>query len=637
MIRRWFRSMHSFGDKVTWLLTLTSAVAIALVCFTLSAVDYAYQRRETLASLEAQTLIVAMNSGAPLAFSDHANAAEALAAFRARPAVAQATLYDVSGRVFAQYLRSARDGGGQDSASGGLFPRWYSHRAPVEDRGQLLGRIEVRSDMRGLYQHLVRMLLLSLLVSAFAVGLVYAFALQIRGLLVRPIALLSATARQVSQTKDYSLRAAKVSDDELGEFTDTFNQMLEQIRKQDLEIHASRADALHAGRLKDEFLATLSHELRTPMTPILGWAQILQRNADGNPQVLQAAEVIERNARAQNRIIDDLLDMSRIVSGKVRLDVRPVDLAQLIADSVDTVTTAAQARGIVIERDIDPTVGFVPGDCHRLQQVLWNLLTNAIKFTGPHGQVVIVLRPVEGTVEVAVRDTGQGIGADFLPHVFERFRQADSSNTRQHSGLGLGLAIVKQLVEMHGGQVRVESPGEGKGATFTVSLPVRASGPDKALTPAPGNARVAAVKTPMAVAGTLSGQRVLVVDDEQDARHLIGQLLEDCGAQVRLADCAQTALEILGTWHPDILLSDIAMPDQSGYELLEQVRALPAASGGDIPAIALTAFARPEDRERALIAGFAAHVAKPVDQAGLLEVVMRVAGVRIAAGEDDVG
>ncbi|MEO6102441.1 MAG: HAMP domain-containing sensor histidine kinase, partial [Pseudoxanthomonas sp.] len=378
MIRRWFRGMHSFGDKVTWLLTLTSSVAIALVCFTLAVVDYAYQSHQTQASLEAQTLIVAMNSGAPLEFSDHANAAEALAAFRARPAVAQATLYNLAGETFARYLRSPADARVSDVGSGRLFPRWQTHRALVEDRGQLLGRIEVRYDLRELHQYLVRSLLLSLLVSMVAVGLVYVFALKIRGFLVRPIALLSATALQISQTRDYSLRATKVSDDELGVFTDVFNQMLEQIRKQDLEIHASRAEALHASRLKDEFLATLSHELRTPMTPILGWAQILQRNAGGSPQVLQAAEVIERNARAQNRIVDDLLDMSQIVSGKVRLDARAVDLAEVIADSIDTVTTAAQARGIVLERDIDPTVGLIAGDAHRLQQVLWNLLTNAI-------------------------------------------------------------------------------------------------------------------------------------------------------------------------------------------------------------------------------------------------------------------
>jgi signal transduction histidine kinase/ActR/RegA family two-component response regulator len=623
VITRWFRGMRSFGDKVTWLLTLTCAAAITFVSVTLSLVDYVNLRRETFAGLQAQTMIVAMNSGAPLAFADRYNAAEALAAFRARPAVAEATLYDVNGATFARWRRP----GPPAQADGGLLPRaalqqrWQTYRAPVEDRGQMLGRIEVLYDLSELHGHLARSLALSAVVSLVAVLLVSLFARQIRGLLMRPIALLSSTARQVSETGDYALRAQKVSDDELGIFTDTFNQMLERIQKQDLEIQASRAEALHASRLKDEFLATLSHELRTPMTPILGWAQILQRSAGVGPQVLQAAEVIERNARAQNKIVDDLLDMSRIVSGKVRLDVQAVDMPRLVADALETVAAAAQARGIALEREREPGLPTVLADPHRLQQVLWNLLSNAIKFTGAGGRVRISLGRVRDAVEVSVSDTGQGIAPEFLPHVFERFRQADSSNTRHHAGLGLGLSIVKQLVELHGGSVRAASPGEGQGSTFTVTLPVRHGLRAEPPEPRAGDAPAVA-PAPVGADATLAGLKLLVVDDEADARELVGRLLRDCGADVRSVDSAAAALRTMEEWPPDLVLSDIGMPEQNGYELMQRIRTMPSQSGGGVPAIALTAFARPEDRNRAMNAGFQMHVSKPVEQGELLAAVL---------------
>jgi signal transduction histidine kinase/CheY-like chemotaxis protein len=437
--------------------------------------------------------------------------------------------------------------------------------------------------------------------------------------LVEPIARLGRTAIRVSETKDYSLRAEKVSDDELGVFTDTFNQMLEQIQKKDLEIQASRMEALQASQLKDEFLATLSHELRTPMTPILGWAQILQRSSNDPPKVLQAAEVIERNARAQNRIVDDLLDMSRIMSGKVRLDVRLVDLSDIIDAALDTVLAAAEARGIRLEKDIEPGSRRVRADPHRMQQVIWNLLTNAIKFTGSGGLVVVSLRRIGAELEIAVRDTGQGIAPGFLPHVFERFRQADSSNTRQHAGLGLGLAIVKELVEMHGGTVRAESAGAGLGSTFTVSLPAVAPvGEEAPLKGASGYTPYPAIRTPEAA---LAGLKLMLVDDESDARDLVEDILRGAGARVVSAGSAREALLKFAQAQPDVLLSDIGMPDENGYDLIRQVRTLPIESGGGVPAIALTAFARPEDRSRALAAGYQLHLAKPVEQAELLAAV----------------
>jgi signal transduction histidine kinase/ActR/RegA family two-component response regulator len=616
MIGRWFGRLESFGDKVSWLVTLTSGVAILGVCLLLALVEYANLRQETMASLESQTMLVAMNSGAPLAFADRYSAAEALEAFRARPAVASATLYDVNGARFASYARRG------DTLSTPLAvaftERWVRQVEPVEDRGQMLGRIEVTYDLRDMQEHLWRSLLLSGLVSLMAVALVYVFSLRIKHVLVKPIALLESTATKVSETRDYSLRATKVSDDELGSFTDSFNAMLEQIQKQDLEIQASRQEALLASQLKDEFLATLSHELRTPMTPILGWAQILQRSSNDPAKVLQAAEVIERNARAQNRIVDDLLDMSRIISGKVRLDVRLADVAGIIDAALDTVTAAAVARGIRLEKDIAPVHPRVRVDPHRMQQVLWNLLSNAIKFTGSGGVVCVAVRVVPAGLEISVSDTGQGIAAAFLPHVFERFRQADSSNTRQHAGLGLGLAIVKELVELHGGRVRAESAGPGQGSTFTVSLPA----------PAPVGGEVAqghAGHTPFPAARapetTLAGLSMMLVDDEADARELVEDILRNAGASVVCASSASEAMQKFVQAKPDLLLSDIGMPGENGYDLVRQVRALPIESGGGVPAIALTAFARPEDRSRALAAGFQMHLAKPVEQAELLAAV----------------
>jgi signal transduction histidine kinase/ActR/RegA family two-component response regulator len=619
MIFGWFGKLRSFGDKVTWLVTLTSGVATLTVSLTLALVDYSNQWRETLDGLQSQTMIVAMNSGAPLAFADRYSANEALAAFSARPAVAKATLYDVNGARFATYLRSPETAGKQAAPAlqDRLFVnRWHAHTAAVEDRGQLLGRIDVLYDLRDLQRHLMRSLALSVLVSLLVVTMVYLVSLRLNKVLVKPIALLSQTARKVSETKDYSLRATKVSDDEMGVFTDTFNQMLAQIQKQDVEIQASRADALHASQLKDEFLATLSHELRTPMTPILGWAQILRRSAYGNEQVLQAAEVIERNARAQNKIIDDLLEMSRIVSGKIRLDVQAIDLASVVAEAVDTVATAAQARGIELRTDLEPGLPLTRGDPHRLQQVVWNLLSNAIKFTQRGGQVQVALRRSGQQLEISVSDTGQGIAGEFLPHVFERFRQADSSNTRHHSGLGLGLSIVKQLVELHGGSVRASSDGEGQGACFTVSLPVLAVSDQARPLPTPARAEVDAPVLPGAI--DLRGLKLLLVDDEQDGRQLVEHMLRGVGAEVVSVDSAQAAMQALQGFRPDALVSDIGMPGENGYELIQRIRALPESAGGTMPAVALTAFARAEDRQRALEAGFQLHVAKPVEQADLL-------------------
>ncbi|WP_426197338.1 ATP-binding protein [Massilia sp. DWR3-1-1] len=386
----------------------------------------------------------------------------------------------------------------------------------------------------------------------------------------------------------------------------------------------ARAEAERTSNMKDEFLATLSHELRTPLSAILGWAQVLRRGTRGPDDLQRGLQTIERNARAQAQLIEDLLDMSRITSGKVMLDIQTIAPAVFIDGAIDTLRPAAEAKNIRLEKHYAEHVGMIAGDPARLQQVIWNLLSNAIKFTPRDGLVQVLVRPAGANVEIAVRDSGAGIAAEFLTHVFERFRQGDSSTTRQHGGLGLGLSIVKHLIEQHGGTVAAASEGEQQGACFTVALPaatpqVLAARPDRAPYSPPSPL------TPDLIARDLSGMTVLVVDDEPDARDLIKRILSDCNARVHTAPNAAAALDALRSDPPDLLISDLGMPGMDGFALLAAVRALPPAEGGLVPAVALTAFARSEDRLRALEAGFASHISKPVEPS---QLIATVAGIK---------
>jgi len=396
---------------------------------------------------------------------------------------------------------------------------------------------------------------------------------------------------------------------------------------------AARSVAEHAGRMKDEFLATLSHELRTPLNAILGWAQLLRQMfrdgmREGN-DLEQGLDTIERNARAQTQLIEDLLDMSRIISGKLRLDIQRLMPISLIDAAIQTVRPAADAKGIRIEKMLDPQVGPVSGDPNRLQQVIWNLLSNSIKFTPKGGKSQVILERVNSHVEITVADTGQGINPEFVPYVFDRFRQADATTTRRFAGLGLGLALVKQLVELHGGSVHVTSAGEGKGATFVVQLPLMVvqAGKDEAARLHPKTPS----EMPLPLGGaTLAGVRVLVVDDEPDARELIKRVLEGSEAEVLSASSGSEALPIIEQARPHVLVSDIGMPEMDGYEFLQKVRALGSARGGMVPAVALTAFARSEDRTRTLLAGYQVHISKPVEAAELIATVASAAGRTVA-------
>jgi PAS domain S-box-containing protein len=386
----------------------------------------------------------------------------------------------------------------------------------------------------------------------------------------------------------------------------------------------ARDQAEAASRAKDQFLATLSHELRTPLTAIVGWVYLLRSGQLEAETIARGLQTIERNAMLQAQLVSDILDMSRIMAARFRLVVRPVDLTPLVAAAIDSLMPGARAKSLRVQPVLDPSAGPVLGDPDRLQQVFWNLLSNAIKFTPEGGRVQVKLAVVDGSAEVTVEDDGVGIPADFIPHVFELFRQRDSSNTRAHGGLGLGLSVVRHLVELHGGTVRAESPGEGRGATFTVRLPLLKAS-DQAF-PRPGG-EAAPDLSPLAPdLPSLEGVSVLVVDSGAPVREIVTDVLRRSGARVESAGSAQEALDLLLRTRPDMLLTEIDLPDESGYALLRKVRSLPEDGGGRTPAAALTTHSRVEDRVEALLAGFQMHMAKPVQPAELVAVVSSLVG-----------
>jgi PAS domain S-box-containing protein len=391
------------------------------------------------------------------------------------------------------------------------------------------------------------------------------------------------------------------------------------------ETQHAREEAEEASRVKDEFLSTLSHELRTPLTAIVGWIYLLRGGRLDDAATARALDAIDRNAGSQAQVISDILDLSRIVGAKFRLEVRPIQVAPVVAAAIETLMPAANARGIKVQTVLDPSAGLVSGDTDRLRQVVWNLVSNAIKFTPKGGRVTVRVERVDPNVTITVEDTGVGISPEVLPHVFERFRQGDSSNTRNHGGLGLGLAVVRHLVELHGGSVTASSAGEGQGSTFTVTIPLldpvgEANGDRAADAPA------APDELPED-APRLDGVRVLVVDPSEEVREVIARILRLGGAEVEAVESASAALTSLARTVPDVLVSATDMEGETGYSLLRRIRSLPRDLGGAIPAAALTAYSRTEDRVRALQAGFQMYMAKPVQPAELLAVVSSLAEI----------
>jgi signal transduction histidine kinase/CheY-like chemotaxis protein len=429
-------------------------------------------------------------------------------------------------------------------------------------------------------------------------------------------------------TYDIYLKNLQASDDhaalaqshveELSKYVEDLKRSEEQRGQLLLREQRARAEAESANRMKDEFLATLSHELRTPLTALYGWACLLSETTLEDDVANQAAKAIKRNAKAQTQLINDLLDVSRIISGKLHLNVRPMDLSSVIEAAISVVRPAADAKSIELTYSHAKVVRAISGDFERLQQVVWNLLSNAVKFTPEGGRIEVRLDYSDTQARLTVADNGKGITRDFLPHVFDRFRQADSSTTRRFGGLGLGLAIVRHLVELHGGNVDAESQGVNLGAQFIVSLPLIA---ERVESPAISHSGA----HNRADLSPLSGLRVLVVDDELDTLQLISHCITRKGAEVKTCDSAREALELLQQWRPDVLLSDIGMPDEDGYGLINKVRALPPERGGHTPAAAFTAYARAEDRERALAAGYQMHIVKPISSEELVSTLAHLA------------
>jgi signal transduction histidine kinase/ActR/RegA family two-component response regulator len=593
--------------------------------------------------VESQARILGENSAAPLVFNDERAAGETLAALELRPRVRMGCLYRANGQLFATYHRDRTTTCPPLPAFGEVIAwREATFTVPVTYAGTAMGTLHIARDLTDVQERLIVgfMAVTGLIVLCTMVALLIGARLQRS--IVEPMLRLADTARLVSEGNEQGHRVTPTSNDEVGVVMTAFNNMLDRIEARTAELSSTNAELQReiiertrveaertvllarerdANRLKDEFLATLSHELRTPLNAVLGWTRVLRSTAVSESTQTRALESIERNARAQARLIEDLLEVSRIVTGKLRLQVRPADLATIVDSAVEVVSPAAAAKRITLREEVDIRPAMTSGDADRLQQVVWNLLSNAVKFTPQGGEVSIALRHGNGFT-ITVKDTGIGIDPSFLPHIFEPFRQADGSTSREHGGLGLGLAIVRQIVELHGGTVAARSGGSGLGAMFQVHLPseipheqmtVKLDTTARALPPS-------SVDTQL-----LDGIRVLIVDDEEDARELLRTTLEGYGATVTMAPDAAKAMDALESSVPDVIVSDIGMAGEDGYTLIRRVRRRAAQLGGLVPAVAVTAYASPTDRLAALAAGFQAHVAKPYEPSEVASLVERLA------------
>jgi signal transduction histidine kinase/ActR/RegA family two-component response regulator len=611
--------------KLIAMIMATSLIVVLLATIGYVAVDYYASLGDLQQEVEGQARLILDNVAASLDFNDQATAYEVLETLKSSPNLRVACLYDRDGRPFAHYVRSGAQPCDPAPAPEG---RSYVGSHVVlslnhMSRNERAGTLVVRHDLAAMQRRVQRQALVVLGLLLIAGAAAMALSSRLQAFVSEPVLALSRTASEVSSRGDYSLRAERTTEDELGTLVDAFNRMLERIQLREEELSRAneelrrevgerrraeheRAELLvrerEANRLKDEFLATLSHELRTPLNAILGWTKLLRSNAVPPGTQDRALDKIERNAVAQARLVDDMLEISRITTGKLRLDVRAFDLVTLANTAIDSIRPTAEARGVTIERRFDSPSLPTAGDPDRLQQVIWNLLSNAVKFTPSGGNVTIGLRRHDNTDEITVADTGIGIEASFLPNVFETFRQADASSTRAHGGLGLGLSIVRHLVDMHGGTVRAESDGRGAGARFTVLLPVRSM-----------QAEIMAVSDPLTPGvGLLKGYRVLAVDDDADTRELLHSTLIAAGADADAVATAEEALTACVSAPPDAIVSDIGMPGRDGYDLMHDLQ---VTLGPRVPrvAVALSAYAAPRDREEALEAGFQRHIAKPVD------------------------
>jgi signal transduction histidine kinase/ActR/RegA family two-component response regulator len=637
MTRGWFRRLPVRHKLVAMIMT-TSAAALVLSAAGYLVSNYYQTNADLERDLLAQATVVAENSVVALSFNDAEAASATLHSLASNRNIRGGCVYKADGTILAEFrpqpdsLPCPADPGPERFV---YTPNRVHLVRAVVHQGERVGTVYLRCDL----EHIATTLqiqgaiVVALLMATLGVALFLSARLQ--AIVSEPVVSLARTAAEVSSRGDYSLRAKRTTDDELGVLVDAFNRMLERIQLRESELSRTneelrreiaerrraeqeRAELLvrerEANRLKDEFLATLSHELRTPLNAILGWTKLLRANAVPAASIDIALEKVERNAQVQTRLVEDLLEVSRITSGKLRLELKPVDLVALVNTAVDSIRPTAEARGVAVERQLAIFSAATVGDPDRLQQIIWNLLSNAVKFTPSGGVVTVELTRRDGIDELSVSDTGIGIDPAFLPSVFDTFRQADASSTRTQGGLGLGLSIVRHLVEMHGGEVRAESGGLGTGATFVVRLPVRAAEQAQPLS------REVLTAPTLLTEPRLAGTSVLVVDDDQDTRELLVSVLRAAGADVYHAGSAAEAFDTGIDVKPDAIVSDIAMPGQDGYSLM---RELDVALGAAAPRVrvALTAFAGERDRTRALDAGYQRHIAKPFDPATLITVL----------------
>jgi signal transduction histidine kinase/ActR/RegA family two-component response regulator len=640
----WFASLPI--SRKLLLITLASSVtSLTLASGGFLAWDIYQFGVEIRQDLLAQARIVAESAAAAVEFDDRKVATETMSVLRLRPRVRVGCLYKPNGSLFAAYYRNRTE---QCPASPPTDTAMGWRNSDVATRltsgNDVVGTLFISRDLDDLYARLRIGIgtVMGLLLVAFAAS--FLLSMRMQQSVVAPLLNLADTAHRITRGPDYTLRGTVTSGDEVGVVVQAVNNMLDAIAERTAElsrtnaelereiderrkVEAERTAALarerDANRLKDEFLATLSHELRTPLNAVLGWTQVLRTTRVDVATHDRALESVERNARAQARLIEDLLEISRIVTGKLRLRIQDVDLAAAIDAAVEVVQPAATAKRIALHVHIDHRPSWTSGDPDRLQQIVWNLLSNAVKFTPPGGSVEISLTRPDG-YRLTVSDSGAGIDPAFLPFAFEPFRQADGTASREHGGLGLGLAIAKQLVELHGGTITARSQGRGSGASFEVQLPSALARVSQAA-PAPA----ATIATPAVPAqdGLLRNVRVLVVDDDEDARLLMRTALSTYGADVSVAATVAEAVAELDRGRPDVLLSDIGMPHEAGYSLIRRLRNRTPAEGGTIPAIAVTAYASQRDRDAAEAAGFQAHIAKPFAPADVAALVARLAGV----------
>jgi len=609
-MRGWFASLPIHQKLIAFVLAVSTAAVLAALSGLL-AFDIARFRSSAFDETQALARVIARNSSGAVLFNDPDAARDILQSVEVKPSVSRACLYAATGSLFAAYRRPPAPPcpAVAEEARGW---RTLAVVAPVSRSGRMVGTVYVERRLADLPGRIFVTAAAALVMLIVAGILAFALARRMQQLISRPIVALAGAARAIGRDR-FELPEISAPPDETGELVRSFRDMVQRLAS----ANAERDDLLRrerqASRLKDEFLAALSHELRTPLNAILGWTQILEAT-DPDPQmVAKAVASVSRNARAQSRVIEDLLDVSRIVTGKMQLSLAAVDVRATLQAAVDVIAPAASAKRIRVDVAVPPVPCIVQADPDRLRQVLWNLLSNAVKFTDAGGTVAASVVEGEREFSIAIADTGIGISAEFLPFVFERFRQADGSPTREHGGLGLGLAIVKDVVELHSGTVRAGSDGPGRGATFIVVLPRLVGAPEAA----PPRATIAPLTR-------LDGVDVVAIDDNQDALEILGRVLVSAGAHVRAFSSPESALADIRRAPPFAVLCDIAMPEMDGFAVLAAIEALDRERGTTTPVLALTAYAAPADREKSRAAGFRAHIAKPYDAAELVRLIAAI-------------